>query len=210
MKLRLSSNYTGVSMDPATIMMISNAVSGAQQGTTQSEAEASGQGVDPSTFNTIAQYAAVIDKFVTQAEKQRLEELIEFLKGEYGFNSIEALSNEQLLTYAIAFDQEIKRIQNNMSPANTPQGRIDRRYIAAFKVLNAAIDVVASERGYKRVGSVGTPANAYFLKIADVDPTTGKPAAPAPSGSILPTMAGIPNLAVLGLVGALGYMLLKK
>jgi len=211
MKLRLSDNFNTSNMDPATIALVANSLNSTQaQGNDSSTGSEEG-GLDQSTLNVVSQYASVIDKYVRQAEETRLRELIDMFRSQFNFGAISEVSNLKLLNLAMAFDLELKRLEAEKAPANTAQGRIDRRYIAAFKVLNAAIDAEAQIRGYKRVGRAGSPADQYFLLISNAG--NGGANGSKPGSSLVPkvpSMAGISNIAVLGLVGALGYMLLKK
>lgn len=215
MKLRLSDDFYTSNMDPVTLSLVAGALNNTSSSGTTSESGSEASGLDSNTFNVISQVIGGIQQIANQAEEIRLRELIDQFKSEFNFGAISSLEEVKLLNLAMAFDMEIKRLQAEKAPANTPQGRIDRRYIQAFKILNAAIDAEAKLRGYKRVGSVGTPANQYFLKIEDVvSSVLPGSSAGTPSGSSLmpssPIIAGIPNVAVLGLVGVLGYMLLKK
>lgn len=215
MKLRLSDDFNTSNMDPVTLSLVAGALNNSTSSGTTSESGSETAGLDANTFNVIAQVIGGIQSIVNQAEEKRLRELIDTLKGQFNLGAISSLEEVKLLNYAMAFDMEIKRLQTEKAPANTPQGRIDRRYIEAFKILNAAIDAEAKMRGYKRVGSVGTPANQYFLKVEDIVNTLAPgSSAGTPSGSSLipssPIIAGIPNIAVIGLVGALAYMLFKK
>jgi len=215
MKLRLSDDFNTSNMDPVTLSLVAGALNNSTSSGTTSESGSETAGLDSNTFNVIAQVIGGIQSIVNQAEETRLRELIDGLKAQFDLGAIASLSDLKLLNYAMAFDMEIKRLQAEKAPANTPQGRIDRRYIQAFKILNAAIDAEAKLRGYKRVGSVGTPANQYFLKVEDVvNSLAPGSSAGTPSGSSLipssPIIAGIPNIAVVGLVGALAYMLFKK
>ena len=218
MKLRLADNFNTSNMDPATIALVAGALNNSTSSDTTSESGEETSTLDPNTFNVISQTIAGIQglqSLANREEERRVRQLIDSLKAQFDFGRIKDLSELSLLNYAMAFDIELKRLNAEKAPINTIQGRIDERYIQAFKILNAAIDTEAKLRGYKRVGVVGTPASQYFLKVEDVvnDLLPGSSAG-VPSGSSLipgvPSMAGVSNIAVLALVGALGYMLLKK
>jgi len=209
MILRLSQKF-GLALDPVTMSLVASAVTQTQSSGTQTTGEtgtdAATEQTPPSTLNLIEQYARTIQGLVIASEKRRYEELLDKFRSDFGFGAIENVSNVKLLNLAMAFDLEIQRLQNEMAPANSPQGRIDRRYLAVFKILNAAIDTEAAIRGYKRIGTPGTAANAYFIKVEDLEPGAGS----LPGVPNTVTTAKVGNIATIGLIGALAYMLFKK